>query len=169
MRIRTIPLIALLIAALAAGSSLAQTSSQKSFAKLVQEDAHVSSSIKRLLQRGAFVDRRVVFGSLTSDKLTDAAIVVNSGGASGGIAVYVFSSDGQPAASAGKLRSVYRTESLYRGSIALVGGKLVVRSPDYAPGDALCCPSAVIERTLAWDKTRKIMRVASTKRIDSAT
>jgi hypothetical protein len=167
MRIRTILIIGSLAAALGAGSALAQTSSQKAFSKLVLEDAHVSTSIKKVLQRGGFVDRRVIFGSLTADKLTDAAIVVNSGGAAGGVAVYVFSSDGQPAASAAKLRSVYRAESLYRGSVALVGGKLVVSSPDYAPGDGLCCPQAIIKRTLAWDAKRKVMKVVDTARVDS--
>ena len=105
---------------------------------------------------GGFVDRGVVFRDVTGDKRDDAIVRVNSGGANGVVAVYVFSTANKKG---GKLKVIFRSQKLMRASTRVRKGVVTYRTARYEPGDELCCPSHVTESTLGWDKATRRMKV----------
>jgi hypothetical protein len=57
---------------------------------------------------------------------------------------------------------VMRNQRLYRATLKVnAAHNLVVRTPIYAAGDALCCPSRARDRTYGWDAKAKAMRRVS--------
>ena len=98
----------------------------------------------------------MVFRDLTGDKRADAVVRVHSGGVAGVVAVYVFSTANRKG---GKLRAVFRSESLMRASTRVLKGVASYRTARYEPGDELCCPSRITQSTLGWDGDERRMRV----------
>ena len=98
---------------------------------------------------GGFVDKGVVFRDVTGDKRDDAVVRVQSGGVNGVVAVYVFSTANKKG---GKLRAIFRTQSLARASTRVLKGVVSYRTARYEPGDELCCPAHITQSTLGWDK-----------------
>jgi hypothetical protein len=88
-------------------------------------------------------------------------VYVDSGGAAGTIALYVFSSG------TGKdLQIAYRNQRLYRALISVNPGPAVAYSvPIYSPGDELCCPSAYRQTTLKWSSKHRRFGVAQRRTI----
>lgn len=136
------------LALVAAGpAAAAPTTTQQFFSTRIQADKQTSKDIRSLLASGqGFVDKQVKFRDLTGDGKTDAVIRVQSGGATGAIALYVFSAD------TGKkgLRIVFRSEELERAETRIRDEVLRYRSARPAPGDEVCCPSALTESRLRW-------------------
>jgi len=155
---------ALAALALAASAQAAQTQTQRFFAERLQADAKTSEPIKDLLRSGrGYVDRSVAFRDLTRDRKEDAIVRVQSGGAAGAVAVYVFSTDtGEEGA---ELTMVFRSERLLRAWTSVTNGVLTYRSARPQPGDELCCPSRLAETRLRWDARRHLLRVASRREI----
>lgn len=152
-------------ALLLSGGSTAQPSkSQQLFRKMLLDDAKTTSGIKRILRDGGFVAPEIEFGDVTGDARSDAVVLVDSAGAAGAIALYVFSTHGKAADSA--LRAVYRSQSLYRASAQISAGTLLVQKPRYAEGDDLCCPAKVVERVYAWNAAAKTLKLRSTQERD---
>jgi hypothetical protein len=157
-------LTAIALLAASAGSTAAPTKSQEFFRKTLLADAKTTSAVKTLLgQRGGFVAPDVVFADLTGDGRSDAVVLVETGGVAGAVALYVFSTDGQPAES--DLRAVYRSQRLYRASILPSGATLTVRTPRFTEGDDVCCPARIVERVYAWSTAAKTMRQRSSREI----
>ena len=102
------------------------------------------------------MSREVMFADLTGEGKDDAVVTVDSGGAAGVIAVYVFS------AGTGKdLKVVYRNQRLYRGAARInPGPALVYVLPVFKDGDELCCPSEYRETELKWSAAKKKFGVA---------
>jgi hypothetical protein len=155
-------LAALLVAGIAGlvltGSSDAKNATQQFFEQRLLEDKQTSSAIKKLLgSGGGFVDKNVVFRDVTGDDRDDAVVRVHSGGAAGVVAVYVFSTANKKG---GKLRAIFRSQSLMRASTRVLKGVVSYRTSRYASGDELCCPSRITQSTLAWNKDEKRMRVS---------
>ena len=152
-------LVAVLAALLGAAPASAQkTQSQAFFEQRLLADRLTSKAIKTLLRSGGgFVDRGVVFPDLTGDKRDDAVVRVNSGGAGGAVAVYVFSTANKKG---GKLKVIFRSQSLMRASTRVLKGVLSYRTSRYEPGDELCCPARITQSTLAWRARERRMRVA---------
>ena len=96
----------------------AQSATQQFFSQRLQADKDTSSEIKELLRtRQGFVDRTVTFKDLTGDGRADAVVRVQSGGAVGAVALYVFSTDTGKKNSG--LKAVFRSEELRaRGAVA---------------------------------------------------
>lgn len=141
------------------------TTAQSLFAGLLIHDSNTNREVVGALRSGrAFVDPSVTYADVTRDGRNDALVRVDTAGATGAIAVYVFSTDGQRPDRRGntRLRAVYRGEGLYRASVVIRSAAVVVRAPRYAPGDDLCCPATVLERTLAWHASEHMLRVRST-------
>jgi hypothetical protein len=135
------------------GSAAAPSKSQALFAKKLLADAGTTNAIKRLLTDGSgFVAPEIAFSDLTGDGRSDAVALVESGGAAGAVALYVFSTDGKPASSA--LRVVYRSQRLYRASQQISAAHLIVSTPLFASGDDLCCPAKILERSYSWSDAR---------------
>jgi hypothetical protein len=152
--------LAAVLAALwgAAPSSAQKTQTQTFFEQRLLADHLTSSAIKTLLQSGGgFVDRGVVFRDLTGDKRADAVVRVQSGGAAGVVAVYVFSTANRKNA---KLRVIFRSQNLMRASTRVLKGVLSYRTSRYDPGDELCCPARLTQSTLAWNGGERRMRVS---------
>ncbi|HEX2015222.1 MAG TPA: hypothetical protein VGN69_00900 [Solirubrobacteraceae bacterium] len=142
---------------------------QAFFAGLIVADRAAGVEVRRALRAGqAFVDATVTFADLTGDGRKDAIVRVDSAGAAGVIAVYVLSTDGQRPDRHGHLalRAIYRGENVYRASVVLRSGAAVVRVPRYAPGDDLCCPTVVQERTLAWHPSDHSLRVTAVAEVN---
>jgi hypothetical protein len=136
--------------AAAAGPAAAQTATtgtpQALFTRLIAEDARASAELRSALRaHRVFVDADVTFADLTGDGRQDAIARVDSGGAGGAIAVFVFSADG-----AKKLRAIYRSQRLFRALVSTEGATLLLRTPRYAAGDELCCPPEFVQRSLTW-------------------
>lgn len=160
--------IALALAALLVSAGLAngaQTRSQRFFTEKLLDDRATSSRIKSLLRSGGgFVDRSIAFRDLTGDRKTDAIVRVQSGGASGAVAVFVFSTAGGK-----ELRAVFRSQNLTRASTHFPKRTvLVYRTSRYAAGDELCCPSRIIETRLRWDREDKRFRVSERDELSPA-
>ena len=150
------------------GSPAAPTKSQEFFTKTLLADARTTAAVKELLsRRGGFVSPDVVFSDLTGDGRSDAVVLVETGGVAGAVALYVFSTDGQPAAS--DLRAVYRAQRLYRASVRASGETLTVRTPRYGAGDDICCPARIVERVYTWSATAKTMRQRSSREVPGPT
>jgi hypothetical protein len=138
----------------AAPAGAAQTATQRFFADRLLADKHTSDEVKSLLRSGgAFVDRSVKFRELTGDSRPDAVVRVQTGGAAGTIAMYVFSTDTGHGKDA-PLRAVFRTQSLERAETRIRDGVLRYRTARYAPGDERCCPTAEAESRLRWQERR---------------
>jgi hypothetical protein len=164
--LRAAPAVALvaLAAAAPAGAQTATTpGAQALFTRLIRSDDATSKAVRdALTQRQAFVAPDVGFSDLTGDGKQDAIAVVESGGAAGAVAVYVFSADG---AANGELRAIYRSQKLYRALVRTDGPTLLLRTPAYAAGDDLCCPPALVERTLTWSKSAQRLVLRATRRV----
>jgi len=155
-------------ALLLAGGSTAQPSrSQQLFRKTLLDDPKTTSGVKRLLREGGFVAPAIEFGDVTGDARSDAVVLVDSGGAAGAVALYVFSTHGRAADSA--LRTVYRSQGLYRAQAEISAGTLILRVPRFAEGDDLCCPAKVVERVYAWSSSAKTLKLRSTREVDGPT
>jgi hypothetical protein len=151
-----------------AGSVAKPTKSQEFFTKTLLADAKTTSAVKALLgERGGFVAPEIVFSDLTGDGRSDAVVLVDTGGVAGAVALYVFSTDGQPAES--DLRAVYRSQRLYRASVRARDATLVVRTPRFAEGDDVCCPVRVVERVYTWSTAAKTMRQRSSRELRGPT
>ena len=158
-RLSRIAGLAAVLAALCgpAPASAQGTQTQAFFEQRLLADHLTSSAIKTLLRRGGgFVDRGVVFRDLTGDKRDDAVVRVHSGGAAGVVAVYVFSTANRKN---GKLRVIFRSQSLMRASTRVLKGVLSYRTSRYEPGDELCCPARITQSTLAWNRRERRLRV----------
>jgi hypothetical protein len=150
---------------LISGASTAQPSkSQRLFRATLLDDTSTTTAVKRLLRdRGGFVAPEIEFADLTGDGRQDAVVLVDTGGAGGAVALYVFSTHGKAADSA--LRAVYRSQQLYRASAKISAGTLIVRTPRFAEGDDLCCPGRIIERVYAWNDDKKTVERRSTREL----
>src|SRR5947207_9459705 len=160
MRASGRPLIALLalglVPAAVWGATPSPSASPQSFFRdALLKDAKTAGPVKHLLTTGAgLVDPQPVFSDLTGDGKADAIVGVDTGGAAGSIAVYVFSTDGTKSQT---LRVVYRNQQLYRASAKVRGTTLLLDTPEYSPGDELCCPRKVRRREYAWDAAKTTM------------
>ena len=162
-RVLAAAVVALAAAAPAGAQTASTQGAQGLFTRLIRADPATSRTVKSALEkRGAFVAPDVGFADLTGDGKQDAIAVVESGGAAGAVALYVFSVDG---AKDGKLRAIYRSQKLYRLLIRTDGPALLVRTPVYAPGDEVCCPAQLLERTLTWSKGAQRLVLRSTRRV----
>jgi hypothetical protein len=160
----TLALTAAALFLVSGGSEAAPTKSQEFFKKTLLDDPKTSAAVKELLsQRGGFVAPEIGFSDLTGDGRSDAVVLVETGGVAGAVALYVFSTDGQPAAS--DLRAVYRSQRLYRAS----GATLTVRTPRYGAGDDICCPVRIVERVYTWSATAQTMRQRSSREVPGPT
>ena len=136
----------------------AEDAGQTFFEQRLLADGQTSKAIKTLLRTGGgFVDRGVVFRDLTGDKRDDAFVRVHSGGAAGVVAVYVFSTANRKS---GKLRAIFRSQSLMRASTRVLKGVASYRTSRYEPGDELCCPARLTQSTLEWNADERRMRVS---------
>lgn len=152
----------LVLAAPAAGA--AETATQRFFSERLQADKGTSKEIKDLLRtRQGFVGRTVTFRDLTGDDREDAVVRVQSGGADGAIAVYVFSTDTGERNSG--LKVVFRSQELRRAQTRVRDGVLRYRSARPQPGDEICCPTAVSETRLRWRDRRHQFTVAERREI----
>jgi hypothetical protein len=137
------------------------TESQTFFRDALLKDSRTTSAIKRLLRSGAFVDPRQAFVDLTGDGKPDAIVLVQSGGAAGAIAAYVFSTDGAPGGDSATLRTVFRSQSLYRAQGRERTGALLVETPVWKLGDDVCCPTKMLRREYTWSASaRRFVRRA---------
>ena len=152
----------LALAAPAGGAAQSQT--QRFFSERLQADKGTSKEIKDLLRTSqAFVDRSVTFRDLTGDKRQDAVVRVQSGGADGAIALYVFSTDTGEKDSG--LRVVFRSQELRRAQTRIRDGVLRYRSARPQPGDEVCCPTAVSETRLRWRERLHVFSVAERREV----
>jgi hypothetical protein len=148
---------AVLLAVLCGPAFAQKNQSQQFFEQRLLQDRLTSSAIKTLLRSGGgFVDRGVVFRDVTGDKRDDAVVRVHSGGAAGVVAVYVFSTANRKG---GKLRAVFRSQSLMRASTRVLKGVVSYRTSRYEPADELCCPSRITQSTLGWVGRERRFRV----------
>ena len=150
------PLVALALpAAAAAQTSPPAETPQRLFEKALVQDEGTSPTIRSLLQTdAAFV--APTFADLTADGKMDAIVQVRMPGAAGTVAAYVLSTDGTRD---GRLRTVFRSQALYRATVVVSSGALVVTVPRYIRGNAVCCPADSERRTYAWDaRTHRLRR-----------
>jgi hypothetical protein len=127
------------------------TPAQKLFTEKLLMSDRVSQAVKDTLRTGGFVSQDVLFGDLTGEGKDDAVATVDSGGAAGIVALYVFS-----AGSGKDLKVVYRNQRLYRAMTRLnPGPSLVYSLPQWEDGDQLCCPSSYRETELKWSTKSK--------------
>jgi hypothetical protein len=150
-----------------AGSSAAPSKSQSLFKKTLLADAKTTSAVKTLLRSGGIVAPDIAFADVTGDGRSDAVVLVDTGGVAGAVALYVLSTDGE--AEESDLRAVYRSQRLYRASAEIADGKLIVRTPRFTEGDDVCCPAKVVERTYAWNKRARALRLRGSEEMDGPT
>jgi hypothetical protein len=141
-------LITVVALAAPATTSAGPSGSQAFFHDRLLTDPATSDAVALALKHGGFVVQAVRYRDLTGDDKQDAIVMVDSGGAAGVIALYIFSTDGQKAGTT--LRMAYKTQRLQRGATRIRAAGLSFRTSTYAQGDELCCPSAVTERDLRW-------------------
>jgi len=132
------------------------------FKAILTADAKVTPAIKASLEDGRAFAEPGAFGDLTADGTSDAVVLVTAPGAAGAVAAYVMSAHGT---GNGRLRIVYRSQSLYRAFVRVSRGALVVLTPDYARGDDVCCPAARLERTYVYDRRTKLFRRTASRRL----
>ena len=170
MRSRPATALALAAAALAlaaAPAPAAQTTTQRFFAERLLADKGTSKEVKDLLRtREGFVDRTPTFKDLTGDKRADAVVRIQSGGADGAIALYVFSTDTGVKNSG--LKVVFRSQELRRAQTRVRDGVLRYRSARPQPGDELCCPTAASETRLRWRERLHKFTVAERREVAPA-
>jgi hypothetical protein len=152
----------------AAGWSQTKETPAEGFRKALLADAKTTSGIKALLRdRGGFVAPEIKFADLTGDDRSDAVVLVETGGAAGAVAVYVFSTHGKAASSA--LRAVYSSQQLYRARVEIAAATLVLSAPRFAAGDDLCCPAKIVERVYGWSKGAKTLTQRSMRELPGPT
>ena len=152
----------------AAPASAEQSQTQQFFSARLQADKATSREIRDLLRTGqGFVDGSVTFRDLTGDDRPDAVVRVQSGGATGAIALYVFSTD--TGRRGGGLQAVFRSQELLRAQTRIRDGVLRYRSARPQPGDELCCPAAVAESRLRWRDRMHRFEVAERREVAPAT
>jgi hypothetical protein len=116
------------------------------------------------LKKGGFVQKAILFADLTGEGKDDAVVLVDSGGASGVVALYVFS-----AGSGSDLKIVYRNQRLYRAGARInPGPSLVYTAPLFNDGDELCCPSASRETELRWSTKTKRFGVVQRRTVPAS-
>jgi hypothetical protein len=144
-----------------APASAKLTPAQTLFTQKLLASDQVTHSVKVTLKKGGFVSSEVLFADLTGDGKDDAVVTVDSGGAAGIVALYVFS------AGTGKdLKVVYRNQRLYRAAARINPGPALVYSlPQYKDGDELCCPSSYRETELKWSAKSKRFGVAQRRTV----
>ncbi len=148
----------------AAPAQAAQSATQRFFSERLQADRGTSREVKQLLlTREGFVDRSVTFRDLTGDDREDAVVRVQSGGADGAVALYVFSTDTGERGSG--LRVVFRSQRLRRVQTRVRDGVLRYRSARPQPGDEVCCPTAVSETRLRWRERLHRFSVAERRQL----
>ena len=154
---RSYALALLLALAVPAGAQEQPANPQALFKKTLLDDANTSADVKSMLRSGrGFVEPSPVFADVTGDGKSDALVRVMTGGAAGAVAVYTLSTDGTTSSD---LKVVMRNQRLYRATVKVDSThNLVVRTPVYAAGDTLCCPSRARDRTYAWDARAKQLR-----------
>jgi hypothetical protein len=153
-----------------------ETRAQKLFRKRLMNDRGVSTDVKRVLRNGGFVDRDIRFGDLTGDGKSDALVLVNQGGSSGRIALYVFSSHRPRSDDGGggdELRIRYKAQRLYRARARLKQpsakrprGAVVYKTPVYDPGDELNDPGATRVVEVRWRARRSRFGVQDRRVVD---
>ena len=144
----------------------AQTTTQRFFAARLLEDDGTSREISGMLRSGrGFVDRRIRFRDLTGDGRRDAVVRVQSGGAAGAVALYVFSTD--TGRRRGELRVVFRSQELLMAHTRIRDGVLRYRSARPQPADELCCPSRFAETRLRWRERRHRLTAAERTEVDA--
>lgn len=162
----------LLISAAAAAAALLapasatadQSQTQQFFKGRLLADKATSKEIAGLLRTGeAFVDRQVRFRDLTGDDKTDAVVRVQSGGAEGAIALYVFSTD--TGKKGGELAVIFRSQELLRAETRIRHGVLRYRSARPQPGDKVCCPSKLAESRARWQERRHRLKVVERREV----
>lgn len=89
---------------------------------------------------------RIEYADLTYDNAEEAVVLISSGGEGGDIAVFVYT---EAADGVERLLLAQSDQGPVRAE--LVGGKLRISEPEYAPGDPLCCPSALKTSVYDWD------------------
>jgi hypothetical protein len=142
-------LVALALPAAAGAQAPPDQTPQALFEDLIVKDARTTPAIRQLLQSDAgFVGARPVFADVTGDGRMDAVVEVRTPGAAGTVAVYAFSTDGTRA---DRLRTVFRSQALYRATTSVAGATLTVTQPRWARGDDLCCPARRTDRRYAWN------------------
>jgi hypothetical protein len=142
----------------------AQTTTQRFFAERLLADERTSAEVRDLLRSGAgFVDKRVAFKDLTGDRKADATVRVQSGGASGAVALYVLSTDTGRRDSG--LRVVFGSQELLRAETRIRDGVLRYRSARPQPGDELCCPSRLAESRVRWRERRHRFEVVERREV----
>jgi hypothetical protein len=150
------------------GSSAAPTKSQALFQKTLLADAKTTSDVKKLLSDGGgFVAPDITFADLTGDGRSDAIVLVDTGGVAGAVALYVFSTDGEPAES--DLRVVYRSQRLYRASAEVADAALILSTPRFVEGDDVCCPAKIVRRTYVWSAGSKTLRQRGSEELPGPT
>jgi hypothetical protein len=148
-----------------AGASAEPSKSQEFFKKTLLDDAKTTSAVKRLLSDGGgFVAPDTLYADITGDGRSDALVLVETGGVAGAVALYLFSTDGESADS--PLRAVYRSQRLYRASVAPAGNALTLQTPKFAAGDDVCCPAKITKRTYEWSPAAKTLQLRNTVAFD---
>lgn len=127
-----------------------------------------TTAVKGLLEtRKGFVDPRTGFVDVTGDGKADAIVLVTLPGQAGTIALYVMTTDGGTAREDSEaLRVVFSSQRLYRGTIALRGGTLVVRTPVYGTDDEPWAPTRIEERDYVWNPSTAAMRRVDRRVVD---
>jgi hypothetical protein len=59
----------------------------------------------------------------------------------------------------------YVAESRYRVSARVKNAVVTVRTPNYAPGDDICCPRTLTEQDLKWNRRAGAFRVTATRQV----
>ena len=171
-RSRPRPVAALILAAalvapaVARGQAAMPEPTGPDFEAILLADAKVTPAVKGALRAGSAFTEPAGFGDLTADGTSDAVVLVTTPGAAGAVAAYVLSADG---ARDGELRVVYRSQGLYRAFVRVGRGALIVLTPDYARGDDVCCPAALLERTYVYDRRAKVFRRTASRRVARGT
>src|SRR5688572_30030441 len=166
----------LFVVAPAVPAGAEETRAQKLFRNRLLNDRDVSTDVKRVLRNGGFVDRDIRFADLTGDGKSDALVLVNQGGSSGRIALYVFSSHpprNDDGGGGDELRIRYKAQRLYRARASLKQpsadrprGALVYRTPVYDPGDQLNDPGATRVVEVRWRARRSRFGVEEPRIVD---
>jgi hypothetical protein len=157
-------IVAALCAAPASGQQATTGTPQALFTHEIETDRATSRDVRDALRaKRVFVDQDITFADLTGDGRQDAIARVDSGGAGGAIAVYVFSTEG-----GSKLHAVYRNQHVYRALVAVNGAALLLSTPRYQAGDDVCCPKQLLERTLTWSARGKRLVLRSTRTVPAS-
>ena len=158
MRVRwLLPLGVLALPATAgAQSTPPEQTPQALFGGLIANDPATAPDVRAQLSAGAaYVAARPQFADLTGDGKMDAVVQVRVPGAAGTVGVYAFSTDG---AAEGQLHAVLRSQRLYRATVSVAPGSVLITVPRYAEGNEVCCPAERTERRYGWDARGKRLR-----------